>query len=656
MRTTSPYGSWPSPVTVEVLTAGSVALEGGTVDGDSVYWTEGYADQRGRTTLWRRGLDGVRVELTPEHDVRATVHEYGGGAWDAADGVAVYSDVATNRVFVLEGGRPPRPISPGGGLRYAGLRVYPAQRLALAVREDHTLSDIECVNTVVGLRLDADNADGGQLIARGADFYAAPDLAPDGRIAWVEWDHPNMPWDSTRLCVASLRDIATVTRVEARPGVSVVHPRWRPSGELVYLADPSGFWNFHAWDGATSRALHDHPSDFCGPAWTLDPAPYALLGAGAIGCSWLVDGIAHVGVLAAGELRDFGLDAVSAVMGTTSPACVALLGHVDRPVELALLDWRTGKTETLRAASDLALPDGFAAVAEQITVPGPDGDVYAWYYPPTSPDAVAPAGELPPVHVLSHGGPTGFAAPAFRLESLYWTSRGYGLLDVNYGGSAGYGRAYRERLSGRWGIVDVRDCVAAASALVDRRLADPERLVIRGGSAGGYTTLRALTTTDRFTAGISLYGISDLEVLARECHKFESRYLDGLVAPYPAGRAVYVERSPLHHLEGLTCPMLIVQGLEDKVVPPNQAVLMADAVRAKGLPVALLMLEGEGHGFRRADSIRTWLEAAQSFLGRLWGFTPADPIEPLRAGKSRAGPMLAGAEEGSAGDSRPERG
>ncbi|MEA5118357.1 MAG: prolyl oligopeptidase family serine peptidase [Propionicimonas sp.] len=629
----APYGAWASPITADDLTAATVSLAGGIVDDGVRYWTQAHPEQAGRVGLWREDARG-RVELTPQGYVRTGVNEYGGGDWTVAAGVVVYSAWPEGSLHVIETDGTTRRFAPGGPWRYAALFLDPARRLVLAVREDHTVAAAEPITTIVALDLDSANPEGGRVLVGGADFYAHPVLSPDGRLAWVEWDHPAMPWDATRLKVAPLADLASAVSVGGGDGVAALYPAWSPDGSLVFLADQTGFWNFYRWDGEATGLLYEAPCEFCGPAWTLAPAPYSIIDAGRIGCSPLVHGFGSLAVLhhgpdAPARLELIESDAVSVLVSGHGQRSLALLGYADRPAALVEVDWTTRALTPVRTSSDRVLDPALISRAQPVSWASPDGEVHAWYYPPTNPAFTAPDGELPPVQVWSHGGPTGFSSPEFRIATQFWTSRGIGILDVNYSGSAGFGRAYRERLKGSWGITDVRDCSDGALALVERGLADGDRLSIRGGSAGGYTTLAALTFTDVFAAGISLYGIGDLEALATDTHKFESRYLDSLVAPYPAGREVYLERSPLYHLDGLNCPMLILQGTEDKVVPPDQAEQMVAAVRAKGLPVAYLLFEGEGHGFRAAENISATAQAALAFLGRVHGFTPADDLPAL---------------------------
>jgi dipeptidyl aminopeptidase/acylaminoacyl peptidase len=626
MPVTAPYGSWPSPVTTDLITSDAIGLEGGALDGDDVYWVESHASQKGRASLWRLSRDGTRTELTPDHNVRSSVHEYGGGAWSVAHGVVAFVAFPSQVVHVIENDAPPRPITTAGSLRYGGLAVVPADRVVYAVREDHTHSDIECANTIVRLELDGPNADGGTVVASGADFYSGPAVSGDGRLAWFEWDHPDMPWDATRLVVATADGSETVV-VAGGNDESVIYPAWAPDGSLLFCSDRTGYWNLYRWDGSHATALHDDPYDCCPAPWLLGGAPYSVLDADRVVVSLWVDGLPRPGVIENGAFTPLELEATSLSFGGSGPRAVAQIGHADAPSELAVVDWSSGSVVTLRRSSEAALP--FVSVAEQLTWEGPEGSVHAWWYAPTNPEAIAPEGELPPVIVRSHGGPTGSSQADLNLSYQFWTSRGIGVLDVNYGGSSHYGRAYRNRLWGAWGVVDVRDCVDAVRVVVERRLADPRRIAIMGGSSGGYTALQALVSSDVFGAALSDYGIGDLATLATDTHKFESHYTDRLVAPWPAGKALYEERSPIHHLDRLSSPMLLQQGTEDRVVPPSQAREMAAAVRAKGLPVALVMYEGEGHGFRRAETIVASLNAKLSFLGQVFGFAPAGEVHVL---------------------------
>ncbi len=649
MTTTAPYGSWASPVTVDQLTSASVGLSEVRVDGDALYWLEAHPEQAGRCSVWRAPLAGGKaVEVTPPTaNVRTRVHEYGGGAYGVRDGVLVYSEMSDGRLYRVDGSGEVRALTSADDVRFADVRVHPARGLVLAVREDHRSAG-ECVNTLVAVALDPAGTGAdlglGTVLVSGTDFCSTPELADDGRLAWVSWDHPAMPWDATTVHVGKLTGDATTgwrvtgTRtVAGGPGVSAVHPRWTAGGTLVFVDDRSGWWNLYAWDtDGAERALHPTEAEFAEPDWVLGLDPYAVVDDERLVCALNRSGTQSVALLsmASGQLTPLTPEGTEATeLAVAGERVAAVLRHLDRPSGLAVATLPaaggTATWEERRRSSTLELPPDAVSRAEPVSWSSPLGEVHGFYYPPTSTEFEAPVGTRPPLITLSHGGPTSFSSPAFALGQQFWTSRGYAVLDVNYGGSTGYGRAYRERLAGRWGLVDVADCAAGALAMGDQGRADPARLVVKGGSAGGYTTLRALTSTTVFAAGISQYGVGSLEALALDTHKFESRYLDGLVGPYPEARDVYVERSPLTHVDSLAAPILLLQGTEDKVVPPAQAQEMAEAARRKGLPVALIMFDGEGHGFRRAENIRRSLEAQQYFLGRLFGFTPADAVRPV---------------------------
>lgn len=622
---TAPYGSWQSPLTIDDLTAGNLRLGGGTVDRDIAYWTEAHAEQGGRTSIWCAAPGETPHELTPQHYVRTMVHEYGGGAWAVTDGVVVFSTYPSHQCFVLRDGDV-RPLTPADGrLRYADFTILPAAGVVLAVREDHRASDLDCVNELVALRLDSDNSDGGTVLRTGCDFYAAPRVSASGTLAWLEWDHPNMPWDHTRLMLGrpsptfdAVVDVQQIAGGDSAP----CDPAW--DGErLLFLDDSSGYWNFYAYADGTTTRLHDDDHDYCYPAWTFGGGTYVPLADDRIACLRCEDGHEQFGYLTGGRFAADSVRTSDVSIGGDADTLLLYASRPDQAPTLERIDVASGTRTELRRAFDAKLDADSLSLARSMTWESPDGPVQAWFYAPKNSGYTAPAGELPPLRVLVHGGPTGMTTDALRREVQFWTTQGWAILDVNYSGSAGFGRAYRERLQGNWGLSDVRDCADGAAETVRRGLVDPRRIAIEGGSAGGYTTLAALTSSDVFTAGNSLYGIADLNVFVHDTHKFESRYLLGLLGGTPDEVPdVFAERSPLNHLDRLRVPMLIQQGEDDRVVPPNQAVLMADAVRAKGLPVALLMFPGEGHGWRRAETMERSLHAALSFYGQVFGFTP----------------------------------
>ena len=477
------------------------------------------------------------------------------------------------------------------------------------------------------------------MLFDGWDFVSSPRLSPDGgTLAWLSWDHPNMPWDGTHLWTAPVRDDGTLgeaTLVAGGEHVSVFQPEWSPDGVLHYVSEESGWWNLYRLGNDGPEALHRDDAEYARPQWIFANRTYGFAGNGDIVCAvnrrgaWSLNrlnpdnGIMQALNVPAGEMGRGDL----VVSGVTA---VVVAGDAERPMSLMRVNLSNGYWDTLKAASTTAVDAGYISPAQTIEFPSNEGrPAYALYYAPKNPEYQAPEGELPPLLTLSHGGPTGAASGALDMAVQFWTSRGFGVVDVNYGGSVGYGRAYRQLLNGNWGIVDVDDCANAALHLVHQGLADGGRLAIRGGSAGGYTTLAALAFRNVFAAGASYYGVSDLTALAADTHKFESRYLDRLVAPYPEGKDTYEARSPINHTDGLSCPIILLQGLEDRIVPPNQAEMMFDAVRSKGIPCAYLPFEGEQHGFRRAENIKRALEAELYFYSRVFGFELADAVEPV---------------------------
>jgi dipeptidyl aminopeptidase/acylaminoacyl peptidase len=632
---TAPYGSWQSPITADVLVSSSVGLSAVAVDGDDIYWLESRPLEGGRQVLVRRDAAGGAADLTPPpFNVRSRVHEYGGGAFSVKDRTAYFVNFADQRLYRQEPGRDPEPLTHGEGTRYADISVDARRGLLYCVREDHRDPGREPVNTIVAVDLASGSE---RIVAEGHDFFAAPRLSPDGgRLCWLSWDHPNMPWDGCELWLAQLDDAGTPSPpvlVAGGRDESIFQPEWSPDGALYFVSDRSGWWNLYRWDGKQTEPVLPRQAEFGGPQWSFDARSYAFLDDGRILAAFTESGSGRLGLVdpnaatlevidlpltSFGGPRVSGASAYFVAASPASPPALYALGLADRSLQ------------ALRWSTDLRLDPGYVSVAQLVEFPTEGGlTAYAFYYPPANKDFVAPEGEKPPLIVMSHGGPTSATSSALSLQKQFWTSRGLAVLDVNYGGSTGYGRAYRERLKGNWGVVDVDDCVNGARYLVQRGLVDGDRMAITGGSAGGYTTLCALAFRDVFKAGASHYGVGDLEALARDTHKFESHYLDSLVGPYPARRDLYLQRSPLHHPEGLNCPVIFFQGLEDRIVPPNQAEAMVEALRRKGIPVAYLAFEGEQHGFRRAENIKRSLEAELYFYGRIFGFEPADRTGPV---------------------------
>lgn len=635
---TAPYGSWRSPITAEQLVERVVALHELSVSGETLYWNERRPAEAGRQVVVRRSADGEVADAVPEgYSARTTVHEYGGGSYVVHGQTLFFSNFTDQRVYRLDPGAQPRPITPDppapGAYRYADGRVTPDGAWLVCARERH----LE-VGTVVN-DLVAVPAAGGEprVLAEGHDFFAAPRLSPDGRrLAWLSWDHPCMPWDGTELWVCEVdgaMELAGARLVAGGPRESVSQPHWSPEGVLHWVSDRTGWWNLYSKDAGPHRPLAPMEAEFSGPDWTFGQSTYTFLPDGRLVAAWTREGVGHLGVAAPGAGRFEPVDApytVFQVVTARGDGAVAIAASPLEAPAVVAIDVTTGAAEVLRSSREQPLDPGFLSEPRPLEFPT-EGDrtAHALYYPPTNRDHGGPPGELPPLLVTSHGGPTGAASPALNLATQFWTSRGFAVVDVNYGGSTGYGRAYRERLAGRWGVVDVDDCVNAALHLGREGEVDVRRLAIRGGSAGGYTTLCALTFRDVFAAGASYYGVADLEALAIETHKFESRYLDGLIGPYPEARELYRQRSPIHFADRLACPLILFQGLEDKVVPPQQAEVMVEALRAKGVPFAYLAFEGEQHGFRSAATIKRAAEAELSFYGEVLGFEPADDIDPV---------------------------
>jgi|RhiMetStandDraft_4_1073278.scaffolds.fasta_scaffold06958_3 dipeptidyl aminopeptidase/acylaminoacyl peptidase len=651
---TARYGAWPSPIGASDVAVAGIRLSGPTTvhtdSGDEVWWAEARPTEGGRTVIVRRDAAGAVSDVLPAGwNARTRVHEYGGTAWlPLPGGGLAFADWSDQRVYRLDpGSTAPTPLTPepaeAAGLRYADPVLAPGGEEIWWVREAHDQGTIRrhIVAVPVSGAAAADPA-AVREIAGGSDFLAFPRPAPDGRrLAWIAWDHPRMPWDGTELRVGELGPAGTVTSVATvlgGPDESVLQPEWADADTLYAVSDRSGWWNLYRLPagGGEPEPLCPRAEEFGHPLWQLGMTTYAVLADGRLVVRHGTDTLA-LGVLdpATGELTD--LDLPYTLFGSVDVDGDTVLTTAASPVEppeVVAVDLPTGAVTVLRRSMAEPPDPAYLPQPRSIVVAGPgERDVHAHVYPPSSPDAVAPDGELPPYVVFVHGGPTSHSPAILDLEKAYFTSRGIGVIDVNYGGSTGYGRAYRERLRREWGIVDVEDCVAAVQALVRDGLADGERLGIRGGSAGGWTTLAALTTTDAFAAGVSYYGVAELIAFTADTHDFESRYIDGLVGTLPEDRDVYVERAPLSHVDQLSCPVLLLQGLEDKVVPPSQAELFAAALEKKGIPHAYLPFAGEQHGFRKQETVVAALEAELSFYGQVFGFEPPGvPVLPLTPG------------------------
>ena len=635
----APFGSWKSSITSDLIVAETSGLRAPSFDGSDIYWHELRPTEGGRTVLVRRTPDGKTVDVTPQlFDVGTRVHEYGGGASVIDNGAVYFSNFGDQRLYRQDLGELPRPITPdipAAAFRYADAVFDSHRNLLFCVREDHTGSG-EVVNTLVKVPCDGDER-GGEITVLGNDFYSSPCLSPDGsRLAWLTWNHPNMPWDGTELWVGELGASGSINRAEHLAGgsdESIFQPEWSPDGTLYFLSDRTGWWNLYRWRDNQVEALYPMEAEFGQPQWIFGMSTYAFESAGRIICSYIQQGVSHLASfdtvmlkLTKIETPYTYIDSVCAEAGRA----LFIAGSPTQTLSVVQLDLNTQQIDVLRRASGIDIDVDYVSLPETIEFPtGGEQTAYGFFYPPNNKEFSAPQGEKPPLLVMSHGGPTSAAVSVFDAGIQYWTSRGIAVLDVNYGGSTGYGRVYRQRLHGQWGVMDVDDCVNGARYLAERGEVDGSRLMIRGSSAGGYTTLCALTFRHVFKAGASHFGIGDLETIARDTHKFESCYAEHLVGPYPARRDLYVERSPIHFADRLACPLILLQGSEDKIVPPSQSRTMYEAVKAKGLPVAYVEFDGEQHGFRKAENIKRALDAELYFYSKVFGFDLADHVEPV---------------------------
>ena len=622
------FGTWPSIITSEEIVRDAVRLGMIQTDGNDVYWTESRPREKGRSVLVRCGADGRQSDVTPpDFSVRTRAHEYGGGDFLVDHGVAYFANDCDQRLYRQEPGKAPVPLTPEGTWRYADARLDATRRRLICAVE---IGDRNYLGTIPQT--------GGepQALVEGNDFYSNPVISPNGAtLAWLTWNHPNMPWDGTELWQAELSDDGSVLnpiRIAGGIAESIFQPQWSEDGVLHFVSDRSGWWNLYAWRDGQAVCRLGGAREMGLPQWVFGMSTYALLEDGHAAVATNENGVWKLVLIDAldseNRLRMSWSD-ISSVRAL--PGGVAFLGgSPNHSACVVRYDLETGRDRILRHSSDLDLGVEWISHPQHIMFPVAKGEAsHGFYYPPTHPLCVPSPDECPPLIVKSHGGPTASASTSLDPRIQFWTSRGFAVLDVNYRGSTGFGRAYRSKLDGQWGVVDVEDCMAGARFLIEHDKADKKRLIITGGSAGGYTTLAALTFHSLFRVGASYYGVSDLAALARDTHKFEARYLDRLVGPYPESEALYQQRSPIHHADGLSCPVIFFQGSEDKVVPPSQASEMVDALKSKGVPVAYILFEGEAHGFRQADTIRCALDSELYFYGHILGFHPHDTLDPV---------------------------
>jgi len=634
-RQKKPYGAWESPITADLVSGGSIGFQQVELDGGDLYWLEQRPAEAGRVTIMRRAADGDIGEAIPvSFSARSRVHEYGGGAFAVRDGTVWFTNNDDQQIWMAEPGEEPRPLTDANKRRHADFSVDRRHHRLICVGEDHDVEG-EPENLLLLVTFDG----GVVKLHRGYDFYGAPRLSPDGRrLAWICWNHPNMPWEGTELWVADIGSdarLGNARKVAGGPAESIFQPEWSPAGRLHFVSDRTGWWNLYRWTGEGQESDPLCPMDAeCGQGfWQFGIATYGFIDGGDIVLAVVERGEWQLWRLPAGADALLPIDLpFSDFYGIRAKGDrVAFLAAADRDApSVVLYDATKDRHEVVKRSFSLDIDPGSLSAPEAVDFPTGGGDTaHGFLYMPANADCEAPNGELPPLIVKGHGGPTSQARRGLNLKIQYWTSRGFAYLDVNYRGSTGFGRDYRRKLDGQWGVADVEDCCAGAKWLADQGRVDENRLMISGGSAGGFTVLAALTFHDVFRAGASHYGIGDLMALADDTHKFESRYLDRLVGPLPEAEEVWRARSPINHVDRLNCPVIFFQGLDDKVVPPNQAEAMVAALKKKGIPVAYVPFEGEGHGFGKAENIKRALEGELYFYGRVFRFTPADKIRPV---------------------------
>ena len=633
MTITKPCGTWESPITSEMLVGGAVRLGEIVVDGDDVWWAETRPDEGGRTVLVRNGTDQTDQNI----NVRTLVHEYGGSAWRVRNGVLVYSQYSDQRLYRLDKLGNSIPLTPEPEIqqsyRYADGRITNNENWYVCVRELHASSAEEPSNEIVAVPLDGSQQI--KVLVSGPDFVSSPRVSKEGdQIAWVQWNHPNMPWDDTQLCIASLDEmLLSNQKVIKSQAESFFQPEWDDQGNLHVVSDRNNWWNLFRVDQSTNEidltALTNIEAEIGLPQWVFGQSRYAFVG----DQIWFVyrkAGIDRLAILSLdGQFERIEIDAteIESVVNYQDGIVATVSSW---KAESSVMSITREGIRPLSKIRDLNIDESWFPIPQTFTYQTSDSEeAHALFYPPTNPEYEINEKEKPPLIVLAHGGPTAAARRQLQLAITYWTSRGFGVADVDYRGSTGYGRIFRNRLHDSWGLADVEDCVAVAKHLVAQKKVDKNKLAIKGGSAGGFTVLAALTFHDTFTAGASRYGIADLAILAKDTHKFESRYLDRLVGKWPEDEETYRQRSPIHHIEQLSTPMVILQGSEDPIVPPNQAHLMAQKLKENDIPHALIEFSDEGHGFRKAPNIKKAIESELAFFAHIFGFEPFDDLQKI---------------------------
>lgn len=634
----APYGSWLSPISLDSITQESISFGHLAIDDDYLYWTEQRPDEDGRNVIVQyNSKSSIKSDLLPTpFNARTRVHEYGGGSFLVSDGKVYFSNWDDQRIYSCTNDSKPTPLTPVGDFRYADGVMDKKRKQIICVREDHSSQRPEPINAIVTIDTHTGST---RVLSDDHNFCSNPRISPDGNeLCWLAWNHPKMPWDGCELHVASIHEDGSIfnSRVVAgSPSESIFQPEWSPEGTLFFVSDRSGWWNIYSLIEGNTKCVYKLDAEFGMPMWTLGVSTYGFIDENQI-ISWFnTKGNWQIGII---DLKNNNLTELETSF--TDFARIGLKAHENNillgsssptsTTTISLYDQNSSSFTVLEGSKTLSFPVEYISLPETIEVVSENTHpVHAFFYPPTNPAFEAPENTLPPLIVFTHGGPTSASTTGLNLNIQFWTSRGFSVLDVNYGGSSGYGRDYRSSLNLKWGIVDVDDCISAASHIVNRGDADPNRIAIRGGSAGGFTTLSALTFRNFFKAGTSQYGVTDLTSLANDTHKFESRYLDNLVGPFPEESETYHQRSPINSADQITCPVLILQGLEDAIVPPDQAERMLKTLQKNEIPVAYIPFPGEQHGFRKAASIQRSLEVELYFYSQVFKFEPAEKLQPL---------------------------
>ena len=646
-----PYGSWASPITPELLASSSLTYAYPCCDGENLYWLESRPWENGRSVVVQRNSKGhVRDVLPAPLSARSKVHEYGGTPYIVINQVLYFCLYDDQRIYQLDLGNAdqeknealPTPITPENDYRFADFCYDKYRHRLICVAENHNnVSEPE--NSIVAIPLDGSMSV--TPLCRGDDFYAYPRLDNTGsQLCWISWNHPDMPWDNTVLWLANLDKKGNTLESVAVAGngqEAIFQPQWSPDNQLYFVSDRDNWWNIYRWQPESGiEPIHSMAAEFATPLWVLGMSTYGFCQDGTLACCYSQNGTWQLAL----QTQNTPLHAIETSYTQISDIyCqgdqVWLVGAAPNiSAELAEFNITSGRLSTIAQGKPLPFDKHFLSTPVPICFQTTNNEAehhttettaHAFYYQPSNLDFRGEEKSMPPLIVMCHGGPTGATTTALNLKIQYWTSRGFSVLDVNYRGSTGYGRNYRKQLHGQWGIADVTDVVAGARYLIKNQSVDPNKIAIRGSSAGGYTVLAALCFHDLFKAGACLYGIGNLETLAEDTHKFESRYLDTLIGPYPAQRTIYQERSPIHHIDQLHCPVIFFQGLDDKVVPPEQAIAMTQALRKKQLPVAYMPFAGEGHGFRKAETIKQSLEAELYFYSKVFDFIPSENLPKI---------------------------